>query len=81
MPNFSKKSKTLFILNTEKDLDSLLMHTKHEDIPTTNNMIELAHKHTLNGYRKRQFKTTEGICREMDLKILRWNKRCVLGDA
>ena len=68
-----------FIINLEKSLDSLLMHTKHKDIPTTNNGIELCHKHTLNGYDKRKYKTVEGIEREMNLKRIRWNKRCVLG--
>ena len=43
-----------FIINLEKSLDSLLMHTKHEDVPTTNNDIELCHKHTLNGRDKRK---------------------------
>lgn len=68
-----------FIINLEKSLDSLLMHTRHKDVPTTNNGIELCHKHTLNGYDKRKYKTVEGISREMDLKRIRWNKRCVLG--
>lgn len=67
-----------FIINLDKSLDSLLMHTKHKDVPTTNNGIELCHKHTLNGYDKRKYKTVEGIEREMDLKRIRWNKRCVL---
>ena len=67
-----------FIINLGKSLDSLLMHTKHKDIPTTNNGIELCHKHTLNGYDKRKYKTIDGIKREMDLKRIRWNKRCVL---
>ena len=68
-----------FIINLEKSLDSLLMHTKHKNVPTTNNGIELCHKHTLNGYDKRKYKTVEGIEREMDLKRIRWNRRCVLG--
>ena len=68
-----------FIKNLEKDLDDLLMHTKHKDVPTTNNCIELCHRHTLNGYDKRKYMTTEGIEREMDLKRIRWIKRCVLG--
>ena len=37
------------------------------------------HKHTLNSHDKRKYKTVEGIEREMDLKRIRWNKRCVLG--
>ena len=68
-----------FIINLEKNLDSLLMHTRHKDVPTTNKGIELCHKHTLNGYDKRKYKTVEGISREMDLKRIKWNKRCVLG--
>ena len=68
-----------FIINLEKSLDSLLMHTKYKNVPTTNNGIELCHKHTLNGYDKRKYKTIGGIEREMDLKRIRWNRRCVLG--
>ena len=70
-----------FIKNLEKSLDSLLMHTKHRDIPTTNNGIELCHRHTLNGYDKRKYKTVGGIAKEMDYKRIRWNKRLVLGWA
>ena len=60
-------------------LDSLLMHTKYKDAPTTNNAIELSHRYTLDGREKRKYKTIEGIEREMELKRIRWNKRCVLG--
>lgn len=67
-----------FIINLEKNLDFLLMHTKYKDAPTTNNCIELCHRHTLNGYDKRKYKTVEGIEREMNYKKIRWNKRCVL---
>ena len=55
------------------------MHTKYKDAPTTNNGIELAHRHTMDGREKRKYKTIEGIDREMELKKIRWNKRCVLG--
>jgi len=44
------------------------MHTKHKDIPTTNNGIELCYRHTLNGYDKRKYKTVSGIEMEMNLK-------------
>ena len=67
------------IKNMKPHLDSLLMHTKYKDAPTTNNDIELAHRHTMDGRQKRKYKTKEGIEREMELKRIRWNKRCVLG--
>ena len=67
------------IKNMKNRLDSLLMHTKYEDAPTTNNGIELAHRHTMDGREKRKYKTIEGIEREMELKRIRWNKRCCLG--
>ena len=57
-----------FIKNLEKSLPYLLMHTKYDNAPTTNNCIELCHKHTLNGYNKRQFKTEKGIDIEMSSK-------------
>ena len=67
------------IKNMKNRLDSLLMHTKYKDAPTTNNAIELSHRHTMDGREKRKYKTIEGIEREMELKRIRWNKRCVLG--
>ena len=56
------------IKNMEKRLDSLLMHTKYKDAPTTNNGIELAHRHTMDGREKRKYKTISGIERENELK-------------
>ena len=69
------------IKNMKPHLDSLLMHTKYKDAPTTNNDIELAHRHTMDGRQKRKYKTKEGIEREMELKRIMWNRRCVLGWA
>ena len=37
-----------FVKNIEKDYESLVLHTNSNDIPTTNNDIELYHLTTLN---------------------------------
>lgn len=68
-----------FIKNIDKDLDKLLLHTTDDDIPTTNNIIELLFLTTLNHHDKRKYRTNEGVETEMRLKTIRWNKRVVLG--
>ena len=68
-----------FIRNMEKDLDKLLLHTEYDNVPTTNNKLELYHLTTLNGRTKRQYKTKEGVLEETLLKTIRWEQRNVLG--
>ena len=41
----------------EKDLDILLLHTEYNDVPTTNDSIELYHLTTLNRHDKKKYKT------------------------
>ena len=68
-----------FVKDIDKDLDKLLLHTTNDDIPTTNNIIELLFLTTLNHHDKRKYRTNEGIENETRLKTIRWNKRVVLG--
>lgn len=67
-----------FINKLDKELDSLLLHTELDDVPTTNNLIELYHLTTLNRHDKKKYKTIEGVFEETFLKTLRWEKRVVL---
>ena len=67
-----------FIRNIQKELDNLLLHTACDDIPTTNNCIELYFGVTLNRRLKRKYKTQRGILNEIRLKTIRWIKRVVL---
>ena len=66
------------IKNMKQDLDKLLLHTEYDDVPTTNNIIELYHLTTLNRHDKKKYKTKEGVLEETLLKTIRWEKRVVL---
>ena len=68
-----------FIKKIPKKIEKLLLHTVYEDVPTTNNIIELYHLTTLNRHDKKKYKTIEGVMEETLLKTLRWEKRVVLG--
>ena len=52
------------------------MHTKYKDAPTTNNGIELAHRHTMDGREKRKYKTIGGIDRDGTQKNKMEQKMC-----
>ena len=67
------------IKNMAKELDQLLLHTEYDNVPTTNNTIELYHLTTLNRHDKKKYKTKEGVIRETILKTIRWESRVVLG--
>ena len=67
-----------FIRNIQKEIDKLLLHTSSDDIPTTNNCIELYFGVTLNRRLKKKYKTLRGILNEIRLKTIRWIKRVVL---
>ena len=67
-----------FIRNIQKEIDKLLLHTSSDDIPTTNNCIELYFGVTLNRQLKKKYKTLRGILNEIRLKTIRWIKRVVL---
>ena len=72
------KEARAFIKNISKKLDSLLMHTEDNDIPTTNNLIELYHLTTLNRRDKKKYKTIDGIMEDTLLMTIRWEQRVVL---
>ena len=67
-----------FIRNIQKEIDNLLLHTSCDDIPTTNNCIELYFCVTLNRRLKKKYKTLRGVLNEIRLKTIRWIKRVVL---
>ena len=67
------------IKNMNQELDQLLLHTQYDNVPTTNNTIELYHLTTLNRHDKKKYKTKEGILEETILKTIRWETRVVLG--
>ena len=62
----------------EEDIDKLLLHTEYDDVPTTNNLLELYHLTTLNRHDKKKYKTIEGVLEETLLKTIRWELRVVL---
>ena len=67
-----------FIRNIQKEIDNLLLHTSNDNIPTTNNCIELYFGVTLNRRLKKKYKTLRGVLNEIRLKTIRWIKRVVL---
>ena len=67
-----------FIRNIQKEIDNLLLHTSNDDMPTTNNCIELYFGVTLNRRLKKKYKTLRGVLNEIRLKTIRWIKRVVL---
>ena len=67
-----------FIRNIQKEIDNLLLHTSSDNIPTTNNCIELYFGVTLNRRLKKKYKTLRGVLNEIRLKTIRWIKRVVL---
>lgn len=77
LEDLPKEARTT-IKNMEKDIDKLLLHTEYDNVPTTNNIIELYHLTTLNRHDKKKYKTKEGVLEETILKTIRWEKRVVL---
>ena len=67
-----------FIRNIQKEIDNLILHTSSDNIPTTNNCIELYFGVTLNRRLKKKYKTLRGVLNEIRLKTIRWIKRVVL---
>ena len=63
-----------FINNLPNKIERMLLHTEYENVPTTNNIIELYHLTTLNRHDKKKYKTIEGVMEETLLKTLRWEK-------
>ena len=75
--SIDEKSKELrgFINKLPKKIKKLLLHKIYEDVPTTNNKIELYHLTTLNRHNKKKYKTIEGVMEETLLKTLRWERK------
>jgi len=77
LDNIPKEARTT-IKNMEEDIDKLLLHTEYDDVPTTNNLLEVYHLTTLNRHDKKKYKTIEGVLEETLLKTIRWELRVVL---
>ena len=67
-----------FINKLPDKIEKLLLHTLYEDVPKTNNIIELYYLTTLNRHDKKKYKTIDGVMEETLLKTLRWEMRVVL---
>lgn len=60
-----------------KNFDKLTNHITNENIPNTNNKIELYFKTTLPQHLKRRYRTTRGLMRRLNISRNRWIHRNV----
>ena len=68
-------------LNTMgKDLDATLAHIENENIPKTNNWLELFFRVIFPKRFRKRFKTILGIDNFLRLAKIRWIERVVLGE-
>lgn len=67
-----------FLDKMESKLDVIFNHLENKDIPSTNNAIENYYRTTLPRFRKRIFKTIEGLQRAIREQQIRWTHRNVL---
>lgn len=67
-----------FLDNLESKLDIIFNHLENKDIPATNNKIENYYRTTLPRFRKRIFKTPQGLERAIREQKIRWTHRNVL---
>lgn len=68
--NFLKKIKT--------NIDIIFNHLENKDISATNNTIENYYRTTLPRFRKKVFRTLEGLQRAIREQKIRWTHRNVL---
>ena len=74
LPNINKD----FLKNLEKKIDFTLNHTIDNNIPKTNNLIELIYRTTFPGRIKRIFRTLKGAKRQIKSNNIRWMEKQVL---
>lgn len=67
-----------FLDKMESKLDVIFNHLENKDIPSTNNTIENYYRTTLPRFRKRIFRTIEGLQRAIREQQIRWTHRNVL---
>ena len=67
-----------FLRNLEKDLDATLSFIENENIPKTNNWLELFFKIVFPKKYRNRFKTTKGVNRFLRSKRIKWHENIVL---
>ena len=68
-----------FLKNLLKKIDRAVQYVNDNDIPKTNNLVELFYKVTFPGKIKRIYRTYEGAMNKIRLNNLRWMERNVIG--
>ena len=74
LPDFIDK----FVKNLLKKIDRTVQFVNDDNIPKTNNLIELFYKITFPEKIKRIYRTYEGAMNRIRLNNIRWMKRNVL---
>ncbi len=67
-----------FLRNLEKDLDATLSHIENENIPKTNNWLELFFKIVFPKKYRNRFKTNKGVKRYLRGGKIKWYENVVL---
>ena len=67
-----------FLRNLEKDLDATLSFIENENIPKTNNWLELFFKIVFPKKYRNRFKTIKGVNRFLRSRQLKWHENIVL---
>ena len=63
----------------DKKFDKLTKHIGNDDIPSTNNLVELFFNVTCGNKLKKHYRTNKGVDRKMRANRSRWNYRVCLG--
>ena len=63
----------------DKKFDKLTKHIGNDDIPSTNNLVELFFNVTCGNKLKKHYRTDKGVDRKMRANRSRWNYRIYLG--
>lgn len=67
-----------FLRNLKKDLDATLSYIENENIPKTNNWLELFFKIVFPKRYRNRFKTTKGVKRFLRAGKIKWYENVVL---
>ena len=72
---------TIFLKKLLKKIDRAVQFVNDNNIPKTNNLVELFYRVTFPGKIKRIFRTYEGAMNRIRLNNIRWMERNVLGEV
>ena len=70
-----------FLKKLLKKIDRAVQFVNDNNIPKTNNLVELFYRVTFPGKIKRIFRTYEGAMNRIRLNNIRWMERNVLGEV